>query len=222
MCYCQPICPFDQTDSNLAWLLCSWSNLSPALPNASVAAAFPWLTAAHLQKGCSPMPTWLKKYHILSIFMAEVEQLNYKGIGTGHSWKTGMLPDTKRWVLLLKMQRNHSNWLMWWWILLYHTHTLQPKTPAWNRNWNSKTPSKHLCASLHLHIPTRARIRKCLIARENPVLVCYFPPSGIRAIAPRSAVNQWLIYHPLLNVSSCPMRSVKGTGILKGKSISSL
>lgn len=173
-------------------------------------------------EGLQPNACTTTKYHILSIFMAEVEQLNYKGIGTGHSWKAGMLPDTKRWVLLLKMQRNPSNWLTWWCFLLYHAHTLQPKNPAWNKNWNSKTPSKHLCASLHLLIPTRARVRKCLIARENSVLVFYFPPFGIRAIAPRSAINQCLIYHQLLNVSSCPMWPVKGTGILKGKSISSL
>lgn len=41
--------------------------------------------------GCSAT-----KYYVLTIFMAEVEQLNYKGIGIGLSWQVGLLPDTKR------------------------------------------------------------------------------------------------------------------------------
>lgn len=85
------------------------------------------------------------KYHILIIFMAEVEQLNYKGIGIGHSWKAGMLPDRKRWVLLPQTQRNHSECLTWWWFLRHHTHALLPKTPAWNRNWKSKLPPASVC-----------------------------------------------------------------------------
>lgn len=45
-------------------------------------------------------------------------QLHFKRTGIGHSWIAGMLPGAKRWVLLLGMQSNHSECLMWWWILL--------------------------------------------------------------------------------------------------------
>lgn len=166
--------------------------------------------------------------------MAEVEQLNDKGIGIGHSWQVGMLPDTKRWLLLLQMQRNHSDGLTWWWVLLYRTHPPPPKIPVCNRNFNSKLfPS--ICVLHRTCTYPSEPVRKWLIARENPVPGCYFPPFGVRAIAPRSAVNQCLIYHPPLNVSCClgllsrvgscflagllnkPVWSVKGTGILQGE-----
>lgn len=113
--------------------------------------------------------------------------------------------------------------------------SIATKNPSLQQKFQFKTLSNHLCASLHLHVFIRARVRKCLIARENPVPGCYFPPFGVRAIAPRSAVNQCLIYHPPLNVSCClgllsrvgicflagllnnPVWSAKGTGILQGE-----
>ena len=136
------------------------------------------------------------------------------------------------------MQINHSGHLTLWCFLLYriHTVTLQQETPAWNRNWNWKLPPRIHVLHCTCMYPSEPESESVLIARENPVLVCYFPPSGIKAIAPRRAMNQCLIiYHPLLNVSCClwllsrvgiyflaglsnnPVWSFKGTGILQGE-----
>lgn len=163
--------------------------------------------------------------------MAEMEQLNYRGTGIGHSWIAGMLPGAKRWMLLLDMQSNHCECLAGWWILHPHTAT---KNPSLKQERKSKlSPSIHVLQCTCTD-PLES-VRKGLIARENPVLVCYFPPFGIRAAAPSSAVNQSLIYHPLINVSCClgllsrvgicfstglsnnPGWSDKGTGILQGE-----
>lgn len=135
------------------------------------------------------------------VFMAEVEQLNYKGAGIGdvnwHKRMNASISDVKKSfqplnLLVVFMISQHQ---------LYYT--LQPQKTAWNRNLNSKLPfflptPMHLCASVHLQIPIRARIRnqKVFDCKEE-VCACalpYFTHFVMRA--PRSPwISEFTTHH---------------------------
>lgn len=156
--------------------------------------------AAHLQKDSTPMAAVLQSTRFWPYRWLKWNSLIRSELGLSISGKLGCY----------LTQKDEWCYFKWKEIILtttssYGFHSIMSicsnwrKKPSLKQKLKFKTPSKYLCASLHLHVPSRAR--QCLIARENPVLVCYFLPFGITAIGPRSAVNQCLIYHPRINVS---------------------
>lgn len=122
--------------------------------------------------------------------MAEVEQLNYKGTGIGEViWHKRMNAD----ISDVKKSFQPLNLLVVFMVSYQIYYTLQPQKTAWNRNLNSKLPSLsptpvHLCASVHLQIAIRARIRnQTVFDCKEEICACalpYFTHFGMRA--PRS------------------------------------
>lgn len=127
-------------------------SFGPCSPRHSGGSCISMASCSTPAERLQPMAAVLQNAIIRPIFMAQTEQLNYR-TGIGHSWRAGMLPGAKRWVLLLGMQSNRSECWTGWWILHPHTAT---KNPSLKQERKSKTLSKHPRAPVHLHRSIRA------------------------------------------------------------------